>query len=314
MAVSLKDARVGDLRHKILPLSNVEVKAASGSDPDVAGEIEGYAAGLLNIDKGDDIIFPGATEEGLPAFREDGVVAYQHDITSIIGRPLEIEERGDPEYGLFTRAEIVATSLGSDVMKLVKRKILKKLSIGYRLMSGGFSVLNREALLSTLRERTIKQSKIDEIIGDFDRRKLESVFGLFKIKLVEYSVVTFPMNPAAAITGSKGELEGVLASLPFSYHPALVLAANKGYVQRATELFKTLREPANRGLGENHREALQVIAGEGLKVSQDAKELLTMLDALTTGETSKTDAETDATLEDEFLIGEAARKGYISLT
>ncbi len=65
------------------------------------------------------------------------VVAYQHDITAILGIPLELEERYAPEYGLWTKSEIVATTLGADVMKLVRRKVLRKMSIGYRLVKGG---------------------------------------------------------------------------------------------------------------------------------------------------------------------------------
>lgn len=298
-------------RHKMLAYDEVEVKDADGKDPDVAGELEGKAGGLLNIDRGEDIIFPGATTDTKDNFLKDGVVAYQHDFTSIIGKPLTLEEKLAPEYGLVTKAEIINTSLGTDVMKLVRRKVLKYLSIGYRITKGGYAVLNRESLLSTLRERAILQSKIDEIIGDFDRRKLESVFALFKIDLIEYSVVTRPMNPEAAITGAKGEFAGLLDGLNFSLHPALVLAANRGYVKRATDLFERLKAPEGKALGEAHLDALCYIATEGGDLAKAARELLDANNLLK-GEPSE-DAKGEATLVEEYIIAEALRAGHVTL-
>lgn len=234
---SLSQFRAGDIRHKLLPFNQTGVtKAEAGADPDVAGQIDGYAAGLLNIDRGQDIIFPGAFKADMEDFKANGVVCYQHDWTAVIGRPLEVEEKGEPEYGLFTKSEIVSTSLGSDVMKLVKRSVLKTLSIGYRLKEGGYSVLNRETLSATLKERVINPVKSAEILADFDRRKLSEVFGLFDISLFEYSVVTRPMNPNATITGAKGDgldlSDNLLDGLPFSVNPEVVLAAIKGYAER----------------------------------------------------------------------------------
>lgn len=259
---ALREFQTGDVRHKILPFTQSAVKAADGSNPDVAGHIEGYAAGLLNIDRGQDIIFPGAFKEDLEDFKANGVVCYQHDWTAVIGKPLEVEERGEPEYGLFTNSEITSTSLGTDVMKLVKRAVLKTLSIGYRLKDGGYAVLNRETLLATLKERAINTVKTAEIISDFDKRKLSEVFGLFDISLFEYSVVTRPMNPNAAITGAKREdgdnSDNLLDGLPFSVNPYVVLAAIKGYAERIKE-SQALYAAKDRSLSSTHREGLKSI-------------------------------------------------------
>lgn len=260
---SLREFRAGDVRHKVLPFNQTGVKAADkNDDPDVAGHIEGYAAGLLNIDRGQDIIFPGAFKTDLEDFKKDGVVCYQHDWTAVIGRPEEVEERGEPEYGLFTRSEITATTLGTDVMKLVKRAVLKTLSIGYRLKEGGYAVLNRETLLATLKERAINAAKTAEIMSDFDRRKLSEVFGLFDITLFEYSVVTRPMNPNAAITGAKGEQgdnsDNLLDGLPFSVQPYVVLDAIKGYAERVKESYE-LYSAKDRTLSQTHKAGLKDI-------------------------------------------------------
>lgn len=259
---SLQDYKPGDTRHKLLPFTQENVKAsADASNPDVAGEIEGFAAGLLNIDRGQDIIFPGAFNKDLQEFKDTGVVCYQHDWTAVIGKPTFVEERLEPDYGLFTRSEITATSLGSDVMKLVKRAVLKTLSIGYRLKPGGFSILNREALAATLKDRAIPQAKTEEILSDFDRRKLSEVFGLFDITLFEYSVVTRPMNANAAITGAKGDGgEGgdLLDGLPFSIHPLVVLGAVKGYAERLKD-SRAKYADKNRNVSITHKEGIKNI-------------------------------------------------------
>lgn len=259
---SLKDYKPGDARRKILPFQNAEVKAVSdSSNPDIAGEIEGYAAGLLNIDRGQDIIFPGAFDKDLPEFLQDGVVCYQHDWTAVIGKSTFVEERLEPDYGLFTKSNIVSTTLGSDVMKLVRTAVLKKLSIGYRLKEGGYSVLNRETLVATLKERKILDKKVGEILEDFDRRKLTEVFGLFDIKLFEYSVVTRPMNPNADITGAKGELDGggeLLDGLPFAEHPLVVLDAVKGYAERLKQSYLKYSEKS-RSVSNTHKESISQI-------------------------------------------------------
>lgn len=257
---ALRDFVAGDVRHKLLPFNQTAVKAADGSNPDVAGHIEGYAAGLLNIDRGQDIIFPGAFKADLDEFKTDGVVCYQHDWTAVIGRPEVVEERGEPEYGLFTRSEITSTSLGNDVMKLVRRTVLKKLSIGYRLKEGGYAVLNRETLVATLKERAINPVKVSEILADFDRRNLSEVFGLFDINLFEYSVVTRPMNNNASITGAKSEdgdnSDNLLDGLPFSVNPYVVLAAIKGYAERVKQ-SQELYSAKDRNLSSTHREGLK---------------------------------------------------------
>jgi HK97 family phage prohead protease len=260
---ALRDFRPGDIRHKVLPFNQTEVKAAESKDnPDVAGHIEGYAAGLLNIDRGQDIIFPGAFKSDMEDFKANGVVCYQHDWTAVIGKPEEVEERGEPEYGLFTRSEITSTTLGLDVMKLVKRAVLKTLSIGYRLKEGGYAVLNRETLLATLKERAINPVKTAEILADFDRRKLSEVFGLFDITLFEYSVVTRPMNPNAAIPGAKGEeaenSDNLLDGLPFSVTPYVVLAAIKGYAERVRDSYESY-STKDRTVSSTHREGLKDI-------------------------------------------------------
>ena len=76
-----------DLRRLTAPF---ECKAVKASDDDrCAGEFEGHCAGILNIDRVGDMILPGAFAAGLADFLKEGVVAWQHDWTMPIGKPLD---------------------------------------------------------------------------------------------------------------------------------------------------------------------------------------------------------------------------------
>ena len=306
----LQDYKPGDTRYKLLPFSQEAVKASTDKqDEDVAGEIDGFAAGLLNIDRGKDIIFPGAFTKDLPEFLNTGVVCYQHDWTAVIGKPMFVEERLAPDYGLFTNSEITATSLGKDVMKLVKRSVLKTLSIGYRLKEGGYSILNRETLAATLKDRAIPGEKQTEILADFDKRKLTEVFGLFDLTLFEYSVVTRPMNPNATITGAKGELgEGgnLLDGLPFSVHPLQVLGAVKGYAERLKE-SRELYAQKDRSVSNTHKEGIIQIRQELEKLLPEVKAIETEINA-----ERATPEEVNSVLQD-ILITEAKFLGAKAL-
>ncbi len=270
---ALKDYKAGDVRHKLLNFNQTEVKADTSNEVDIAGEISGFAAGLLNIDRGQDIIFPGAFKNSLSSFMDSGVVCWQHDWSSPIGKPFLAEEKGEPDYALFTRAKITATTLGTDVMKLVKTNVIKRLSIGYRLTEGGYSVMNRETLEATLKERSINPVKTAEILSDFDRRKLSEVFGLFDIELFEYSPVTRPMNENAAITGAKAEngLE-LLDGLPFSFQPLIVLGAVKGYAARVKESFD-IYSNRERSISQPHKDGVKQIREELETLLPQLKEL-----------------------------------------
>jgi len=67
-----------EIRHITIPFSlksaSLQVKAdgeENEDDPEAgryAGEFEGYAAGILNIDRSGDLILPGAFADTLPAF------------------------------------------------------------------------------------------------------------------------------------------------------------------------------------------------------------------------------------------------------
>lgn len=301
--LKIDDAKPGEVRHKIVSytLTGVAVKAASKSpdfetdttDPDgrFAGFLKGFAGRLMNIDRGLDIIFPGAFGD-LGTFLEEGFVAWQHDWTDPIGSPLVAREVHAPDWGLYSEARISRTATGEKAITLINDKVVKKLSIGYRLKRGGYDILNREGLEALMRgwKIAIPPEKQTEVLADFDKRKLEEVWALTDVDLFEYSPVSLPMNGEANITGSK-DLGGALDGLPFNLHPIMVVAAVKGLAKRL-RAFKEIRETDKRKPSPAHVEGLVEVVAELEEAFNDSKTLLDELQKA--GGTAAADLSPDA--------------------
>lgn len=139
---------------------------------------EGYASTFGNADLVNDIVQPGAFKktisERLP--KNQIKVLYQH--YEPLGRPTHMEE---DSKGLYVEAYVSKTSLGNDVLELMKDGVIDRMSIGY-----------------------------DVVKDDQDH---ESGTRLLKeLKLYEFSPVTFPANEEAIIGQVKSisELENML--------------------------------------------------------------------------------------------------------
>lgn len=240
-----------ELRRMTVPF---ELKAAKSPDDSFAGEFEGYAAGIHNIDSVGDMILPGAFTDDLPRFLSDGVVCWQHDWMTPIGKPMEAYEDGK---GLFTKSRISKTTHGNDAMVLIRDGVVKKLSIGYRVKS--YEWVDREGLIAYLGGVALDEDRRKSILAQYDELELSEVFLLKKVKLYEYSPVTVPANNAADITAAKG----LLAGLSFKDQSETVLAAVKELATRAGEIH-ALR--ANEGrkttLNASRCHELQTLADE----------------------------------------------------
>ena len=96
--------------------------------------VEGYGAVFNFIDKGKDIIKPGAftktIQEGLPIGRIKFADSHNAFISSdyVIGVVVEASE---DEYGLKFKAKLSETTRAQDVRTKIKEEILTALSIGY---------------------------------------------------------------------------------------------------------------------------------------------------------------------------------------
>jgi len=137
------------------------------------GTIEGYGSVFGVRDAYDDVIAPGAYAESLKAHKAAGTMPamlWQHDASAPIGVWLEMVEDAK---GLRIKGRLaLETAKGAEAYALLKMGALNGLSIGF----------------------VAKQWAYDR---DTDVRTLTEV------ELWEVSLVTFPANEAARITGVK---------------------------------------------------------------------------------------------------------------
>lgn len=142
-------------------------------DDDTVGLVEGYGSVFNLMDRGGDIMLPGAFKKSLAEWRKKKMpvpMLWQHDPNVPIGVWDKIEE---DEKGLKVQGSLIMeVPKAVEVRALMKRKAVSGLSIGYRT----------------------KASDIDRQTGV---RKLKEV------ELWEISPVTFPMMPEAQISGVK---------------------------------------------------------------------------------------------------------------
>lgn len=153
---------------------DIELKLAAG---DGAGTVEGYGSIFGNVDRGGDVVEAGAFKASLAEWRRKKALPpmlWQHDSWSPIGVWDEITDDGK---GLKVKGSLVLeVPQAAAARALMQAGAVKGLSIGYRTID--FSIDRNTGV------RTIKKAELWEI-----------------------SLVTFPMNADAAITGVKSELD-----------------------------------------------------------------------------------------------------------
>jgi HK97 family phage prohead protease len=149
-----------------------ELKLLS-EDDSKAGTIEGYGSVFNLMDRGGDIMLPGAFKSSISEWRKKKQpvpMLWQHDSSEPIGVWTDLIE---DEHGLKLKGELVLEiPKAQEARALIKSKALSGLSIGYRT----------------------KDAEVDRNTGV---RKLK------KVELWEVSLVTFPMLPEAQISGVK---------------------------------------------------------------------------------------------------------------
>ena len=135
------------------------------------GTFTGYAAVYGNIDQGNDVIDPGAFKTTLAAKGGKVPILYQHNPREPIG----IGMLTDSEKGLVIEGKLaLKVGRAQEAYELLKEDILRGLSIGYEVV--------QEKVVNNIRY-------------------------LKEIKLFEVSLVTFPMNELALVTGVKSDAE-----------------------------------------------------------------------------------------------------------
>lgn len=149
-----------------------EVKAT-----DDAGQIEGYGSIFGNIDSHGDIVAPGAFKRSLEKRRAKGdaiPMLWQHDSRDVRG---VWSDYAEDETGLkLTGSLVMDASTGPDTLALLRAKAVRGLSIGFVTVA-----------------------------DEFDRKT--GVRTLTEVDLWEVSLVTFPSNGDAMLTGVKSAEE-----------------------------------------------------------------------------------------------------------
>lgn len=152
-----------------------QVKASSDK-----GDIEGYGSVFGNKDSYSDIVAPGAFKASMAEHKAAGTMPamlWQHNPDEPIGKWMSMDE---DDRGLTMRGQLnLDTVRGRETYSLVKQGALNGLSIGFYSKSW---LYDAETDIRTLTE----------------------------IDLWEVSVVTFPANGKARVTGIKSATEEIL--------------------------------------------------------------------------------------------------------
>ncbi|WP_044333513.1 HK97 family phage prohead protease [Sphingomonas hengshuiensis] len=151
---------------------DLELKLAGDGDG-ATGSVSGYGSVYNVIDRGGDIVMPGAFKESLAAWRKKNAhppMLWQHDAGTPVGVWTDIAE---DERGLKVAGQLVLeVPQAAAARALIVAGAVKGLSIGYRTT----------------------KDEIDRTTG---------LRRILKADLWEISLVTFPMNELTLITGAK---------------------------------------------------------------------------------------------------------------
>lgn len=185
-----------------------EIKAL-GED----GTFEGYASTFGGIDTYDDTIEPGAFTETIA--QKTPALLWQHDSGDVIG---VIDELREDNHGLYMKAHLLVEDISKakEAHILLKAKALSGLSIGY--------------------------VPVEYWYEKNDKARWGEVRHIKKIDLWEISIVTFPADSGAEVTGVKSfsdmgirEIEDTLRDAGLSRREAKSLISRCKEFQRDAE-------------------------------------------------------------------------------
>ena len=175
------------MEHETTPASGVEydrfechAEIRDASEKGNTRVVQGYA-NTKNLDRMNEIVEPHAFRSSLQAWVKDGAILLNHDTDKPLGRPLEgtIDENG-----LKIKAEIARDiEYAEDAWKLIKQKVLRAFSIGYKVLKDKVEEVSKE--------------NDPEGVGKRVRRILD-------LELYEVSVVTIPANRESLFSVTKG--------------------------------------------------------------------------------------------------------------
>jgi HK97 family phage prohead protease len=184
-----------------------------------SGIVKGYASIFNNIDSDNDIIRNGAYKKTISETGHRVKYLYQHDMNKPIGKMRMLEE---DEKGLVFEAEIAKTTLGKDVMELIKAGILTENSVG-------IMPVRKEMNVDGQRE-------------------------IYEVRLFEVSAVTLAANDEAKILDYKGNYDPSKVLDRYDRVAKLIRKGNisdelgfalESEIYKLKSLFDTITQPAD---------------------------------------------------------------------
>lgn len=235
------------------------------ADGDGNGSFVGKAAGIGNVDRGGDVIAPGAFAGAIEGFLASGSILVGHDWDDVpVAMPVKAYE--DSRH-LYIEAEFHSDDDAQRVRRVMAERsaagLETGLSIGFRVGAPGYVYFESAAKLAEYcrgREMDLDYEQIAAHSGPV--WLIEKVEELFEV-----SVVTVPMNPRAVASSVKDLFGGDGAQVPLTLedHIETVLAAAEGVRNRLSRYLAKRSD-------------------DGRPVSQErlaqAKDLIRSLDAL----------------------------------
>lgn len=173
------------------------------------GRFTGYASTFGNTDLGGDVIAPGAFSKTI-AEKKDHPVLWGHNPREVIGVN---ESYTEDAKGLKVEGQLIMdVQRAREAYALMKAKAVRGLSIGFDTIVQEY---NKETDVRTLKE----------------------------VKLWEYSLTPFPMNPQAQVTGVKtaDDLEETLYEIIRFKHSGPLSAEIKTLIEQAEQKLSSLR-------------------------------------------------------------------------
>ena len=143
------------------------------------GIVKGYGSYFGNKDSDNDVIAKGAYQKTIKENGERVRYLYQHDMTQPIGKMKELYE---DEKGLMFVAEIPKTTLGMDVLELIKGGVITENSVGIlpiqKQMKDDYREITEVKLyeISAVTLAANDQAKILDVKGNIDLEKLSKRF------------------------------------------------------------------------------------------------------------------------------------------
>ena len=211
--------------------------------------IKGYAAAVNNIDLGDDKIVPGAFKSTMEYFNSGKKIKYlwQHDHKQPIGVIKEIKEDSN---GLFTHSILPKNDT------FVKGRVIPQIEVGsIDSMSIGYNIIEKEY--------------------DSNNTRL-----LKDILIKEVSLVSFPMNEQAVITGYKSLDLNNLKELSERDIEHLFLSGFKASRSVSKFLVKLIKEHNQRDVENDQRDAETIKTLEKLEIDILHKKLSDLINKL----------------------------------